>query len=116
MKKSGKCWGETVDIETNPFVSFHRAVINHGFCCSRHDHSGRANLFFVESGRIRIRVYQPNGIEDETILAAGETTTVPAGLDHRFEALADSVVFELYWPRMMTEPDINRIDTGGRMS
>ncbi len=115
MTLSGKAWGQTLDIETNPFVSFHRAEIKQGYCCSKHDHTGRTNLFFVESGRVRIRVYQSNGLEDETILTAGQMTKVGPGLKHRFECLADAVVFELYWPRLMTETDINRDDTGGRL-
>ncbi len=112
----GKIWGQTVDILTNPFVSFHRAEVQQGFCCSRHKHTGRSNLFFVESGRMRIRVYRENGIEDETILTAGQSTEVGAELEHRFECLADAVVFELYWPRPMTETDIIRRDTGGKMA
>lgn len=113
--KFGKAWGSTIDIETNPFVSFHRAEIKAGYCCSRHDHTGRTNLFFVESGIVRVRVYQPNGLEDETVLGAGEMTKVGPGLKHRFEGIEDAVVFELYWPRQMTETDINRDDTGGRL-
>jgi len=116
MVKSGKVWGHTVDILTNPFVSFHRAVMKGGFACSKHDHTGRSNLFFVESGQVLVRTYQPNGLEDETILGPGETTTVAPGLKHRFECLEDAVVFELYWPRSMTEVDIRRDDTGGKLA
>lgn len=118
MHKSGKVWGQTVDVETNPFVSFHRAEIKQGFCCSKHVHVGRTNLFFCESGRVRIRVYQPSGLEDETILGAGEMTKVGPGLEHRFEAISDCVVFELYWPAPMNEADIVRDpeSLGGRMS
>jgi quercetin dioxygenase-like cupin family protein len=115
-QRSGKLWGQTVPIEVNPFVAFHRAEIQQGFCCSRHFHAGRTNLFYCESGRVRIRAYQPNGIEDETILTAGDWTECAPELEHRFEGLADSVVFELYWPRSMTENDIVRRDTGGRMA
>ena len=111
--KYGKSWGQTVDIETNPFVSFHRAEILEGQGCSRHDHTGRTNLFYCESGVVLIRVFQPNGLEDETILEAGEMTKVGPHLKHRFEGIEDAVVFELYWPRPMTEVDINRDDVGG---
>lgn len=114
---SGKIWGQTLDIVTNSFVSCHRAEIKQGFCCSRHKHVGRTNAFFVESGRVRIRVYQPNGLEDETILCAGQKTEVPPGLEHRFEALSDCVVFELYWPTPMSSIDIVRDadSLGGRL-
>lgn len=111
----GKAWGQTLNIETNAFVSMHRAEIKQGFCCSKHIHRGRTNLFFVESGRIRVRIYQPNGLEDETILAAGDRMSVPYGVKHRFEGIADAVVYELYWPMPMSDVDIERDDVGGRM-
>lgn len=113
--KFGKIWGHTDEIVTNPFVSFHRAAMRAGHACSIHSHAGRTNLFFVESGKVLVRVYQPNGLEDETVLGTGESTKVPPGLKHRFECLEDAVVFELYYPPSMTDADIARDDTGGKL-
>jgi mannose-6-phosphate isomerase-like protein (cupin superfamily) len=113
--KSGKVWGETLEIVTTPFCSLHRAKIKAGYACSMHYHAGRANLFFVESGQVLVRVLQPNGLEDETVLNPGESAAVAQGLKHRFECLEDAVVFELYYPPSMALADIVRDDTGGKL-
>jgi len=112
MNRTGKIWGTTEALEANPFVSFHRAEVNAGFRCSRHRHERKWNGFFVESGFLLIRVYQPSGIEDVTELRAGDYTSVAPGVEHRFESVENSVLFELYWPDALSE-DIVRADEGG---
>lgn len=108
----GKVWGSTVEIESNPYMSFHRAEVKKDRRCSKHLHANKWNGFFVESGLLRVRIYQPNGIEDVTTLGAGEYTAVAPGLKHRFESVEDTVLFEIYWPAALAE-DIVRDDEGG---
>lgn len=112
MTIHGKLWGTTQELVANPFVSFHRAEVRKGKRCSRHRHLRKWNGFFVEAGVMQIRVYQPNGIEDVTVLGAGDFTAVGPGITHRFECIEDAVLFEIYWPAEIAE-DIVRDDEGG---
>jgi len=64
------------------------------------EHEFKWNGFFVESGKMIVRVWQDgvqNGLVDETILEAGDFTQVKPGKIHQFEGLEDGVAFELYW-------------------
>lgn len=115
MNLVGKLWGRTVKLEANPFMSFHRAEVNAGFRCSKHLHANKWNGFFVESGLLKVRVYQPNGIEDVTVLGPGDYTAVAPGVKHRFESVENTVLFEVYWPAVVSE-DIVRDDEGGQLA
>lgn len=112
--RQGKLWGSTIELEANPFMSFHRAEVRAGFRCSRHLHENKWNGFFVESGELRVRVYQPTGTEDVTVLQAGTYMSVPPGVEHRFECDCDAVLFEIYWPATLGD-DIVRRDEGGHL-
>lgn len=112
---AGKIWGSTQLIDEHAFGSFHRAEVKAGFCCSRHHHATKWNGFFVESGVLNIRLYQPNGIEDVTQLLPGDYLKVAPGVVHRFECEEDCVLFETYWPSL-SHDDIVRVDVGGRTS
>ena len=112
MNIVGKLWGSTVALESNPFMSFHRAENKRGFPCSKHLHRNKWNGFYVESGVLLVRVYNDNGIEDVTTLGAGDYTSVAPGVKHRFESVENTVLFEIYWPAEHAE-DIVRDDEGG---
>lgn len=66
----------------------------------------------VESGKILIRLWKPDTI-DVTELGPGDYTEVGPNQFHRFEALEDSICYELYWSELNPN-DIVREDTGGR--
>lgn len=49
-------------------------------------------VFFVESGKLLIRVWQNDyDLVDETVLGPGEYTKVKPGVQHQFECLEDAV-------------------------
>ena len=98
--KAGKIWGNTELIHANGVVEFHRIEFKKGFKCSEHEHKYKWNGFFVESGKMIVRVWQTadqKGLVDETVLKAGDFTQVKPGLIHQFEGVEDGVAFELYW-------------------
>ena len=109
---SEKPWGSTERIEWNPFMSFHRAFVAAGHRCSTHSHANKWNGFFVEFGRLNVRVFEP----EETVIEMGPGgyLSVPPGVKHRFESVTDVVLFEIYWPAEQAE-DIIREDEGGRL-
>ena len=95
---AGKIWGSTEAILQNGLFEFHRIEFKKGYKCSEHLHEFKWNGFFVESGKMKIKVWQDDqDLIDETILKAGEFTKVKPGLYHQFEGLEDGVAFELYW-------------------
>ena len=111
--KHGKVWGKTVCILKNPFCEVHRLEATKGHVCSKHHHKFKTNLFYVESGQLLIRVWQNDyDLVDETILEAGEFTEVPPNVKHQFEALEDTVAFEVYYPEGISK-DIIRDNHGG---
>jgi quercetin dioxygenase-like cupin family protein len=108
----GKVWGETSLIEGNSSLEFHRIEIKKGGVCSKHIHQHKWNGFFVESGKLKISVWKSKyNLIDETILTAGQYTKVKPGEYHQFEALEDTVAFELYWAQF-DHDDIQRETVG----
>ena len=109
---AGKIWGQTKLIHKNGVLEFHRIDFKAGYKCSEHKHSFKWNGFFVESGKMLVRVWQDDqGLVDETILNAGDFTQVKPGKFHQFEGIEDGVAFELYWAES-NHDDIQRRTSG----
>jgi len=110
---SGKVWGKTSLVHANGVLEFHRIETVKGGVCSKHAHEFKWNGFFVESGKLLIRVWKNDyDLVDETILNPGDFTRVKPGEYHQFEALEDCVAFELYWAEF-NHADIIRENVGG---
>lgn len=111
-QKAGKIWGQTELIHANGVLEFHRIEYKKGFACSEHKHAFKWNGFFVESGKMLVRVWQDDQeLVDETILGPGDFTQVKPGKYHQFEGLEDGVAFELYWAEF-NHDDIVRKNAG----
>ena len=110
--KAGKVWGGTELILANSSLEFHKITFNKGGNCSKHKHQYKCNGFYVVEGQMKIKVWQDDyDLVDETILNAGEFTTVNPGLYHSFEGMTDGVAFELYWVEF-PHNDIERESVG----
>lgn len=109
---AGKVWGTTQQIVANGVLELHRIEATAGSRCSMHKHKHKWNGFVVESGRLKIVVRKGSyDLVDVTILGPGEYTQVPPGEYHRFEALEDTVAYEIYWAQF-DHGDIEREDVG----
>ena len=98
MMKAGKIWGTTELVEANCALEFHRIEMKKGGICSKHLHEYKWNGFFIESGIMKVSVWQKDyDLIDETILKPGDYTKVKPGLFHQFECIESGVAFELYW-------------------
>lgn len=108
--KSGKIWGSTELIHANGSLEFHRIEYKAGYTCSEHQHQYKWNGFYVESGKMIVRVWQDDqeGLIDETILEAGDFTQVKPGKVHQFEGVEDGVAFELYWAEFRHDDIVRR--------
>lgn len=112
IMKAGKIWGTTELVEANGTLEFHRIEMVKGGVCSKHMHEFKWNGFFVESGKLIVRVWQKDyDLVDETIIGPGQYTKVKPGLYHQFECLEDGVAFELYWAEF-NHNDIKRETVG----
>lgn len=108
----GKVWGTTSQLFNKNNVEIHRITGIKGGYSSRHTHTSKFNLFFVEEGSIIVRVWKGESV-DETVLTKGMACTIAPGELHQFEVLEDgTVAFEVYWTELK-EDDINRLDVGG---
>ena len=113
MRKAGKIWGETQLIHANGVLEFHRIEATTGTHCSEHKHQYKWNGFYVESGHLVIKVWQDDyELVDITHLKPGDFMQVKPGLWHSFEALCDTIAFELYWAEF-NHDDIVRRSVGG---
>ena len=120
LTRQGKNWGYTTGFFRNAVVSAYHLEIRKGGYCSEHKHRHKYNLFYVLSGKLKIKIWReaegypsmPN-IVDVTILERGQISAVPPGFYHKFEALEDTECIEVYQV-LLTEPDIERRKPGGK--
>ena len=108
----GKVWGRTALLWAGNNVEVHRIEGRAGGYCSRHRHAHKWNLFYVESGGLRVETWESAESPDVTLLGPGESCAVPPGRLHRFIVQQDCVALELYWVALDAE-DIHREDCGG---
>ena len=114
--KAGKIWGQTELIHANGVLEFHRIEYKAGYKCSEHEHEFKWNGFYVESGKMIVRVWQTDyDLVDETLLLPGDFTQVKPGCIHQFEGVEDGVAFELYWAEF-NHNDIKRRSVGRSLS
>lgn len=115
MNIQGKVWGKTSTIFNKNNVEVCRIEGNEGGYCSRHMHQHKYNMFFVESGSLKITIENDYGTEilyDITELGPGDSAVVPPGHWHKFEVLEDCIAYEIYWVEL-EQSDIERSSVGG---
>ena len=114
--KAGKIWGQTELIHANGVLEFHRIEYKKDVACSVHKHEFKWNGFFVESGKMMVKVWQNDyDLIDETILNAGDFIRVKPGVYHQFIGMEDGVAFELYWAEF-DHNDIKRETVGQQVN
>lgn len=109
--KQGKRWGTTWCLHKNHALELHRIEVKAGGTCSKHRHEHKWNGFFVESGKLTVKIWQPSGDVDETVLGPGDQMEVPPGVKHQFVAQIGTVAFEWYWVGALAEDIIREPGT-----
>jgi len=113
MTTQGKIWGKTQDIFKNSNFELHRIEAKKGGFSSIHCHVYKFNAFYIEKGSLKITIYENDyNLIDETIITKGELTIVKPGNYHKFEAIEDTVCYEIYWAEL-NHQDIERKNVGG---
>lgn len=111
----GKVWGHTTPLFNMNNVELHIAEIKKGGYCSKHKHAHKYNRFVVLKGKLKVTIwkeYASETLQDVSILGISQECTVSPGDYHKFEALEDCTVLEIYWV-CLSESDIIRNDHGG---
>jgi len=85
-----KIWGKNTEIFRNGAVSVNFLNLVKGGTCSYHYHKFKSNIFYVISGKLKIRTEI-----GEHILHPNENFSVPPLLKHQFEAVEPSFVVEI---------------------
>lgn len=112
----GKIWGSTELLLKESVIEIHRLEIVPGGYCSMHHHDYKWNCFVVLSGELVIQVKKNTyDLVDETLLRAGQVTTVCPDEEHMFINRGDvaAVALEIYYPQMLGGADIVRTGVGG---
>ncbi len=110
----GKIWGCTESIFNDDHVEIHRIEANKGGYSSFHIHKYKYNLFYVESGKLKISVKKNEyDLTDETVISKGQKTVVKPGEYHKFEALENTIAYEIYYVKLLPS-DISRENSGGK--
>lgn len=99
MNKTGKIWGVTSEIFTNDSTSIHRIEINKNQKCSKHFHEHKYNMFFVETGKIIVYRWEQDAVIS-SLLKSEESLIISPKIWHQFEALEDSIVYEIYYIKL----------------
>jgi len=115
MKKK-KIWGYTQEIFNNSLFELHRLEFNEGYNCSEHLHKFKFNAFFVESGKLLVRVWdnKDDSSYEEITLHPGDFYKVEPGHYHQFEGIKSGVAFEIYWSEYSSD-DIERRKEGSKV-
>jgi len=91
-----KGWGREIWIANNPLYCGKILEIRKGRRCSLHYHKLKTESFYLQKGRLKIRVKESVESDrlDEFEIAPGACVDVWPGLIHQMEALEDSELFE----------------------
>jgi mannose-6-phosphate isomerase-like protein (cupin superfamily) len=95
-----KPWGGEELIEVNDRYMFKRLTMRAGHRCSLQYHKVKRETIYVLSGSLRILSGPSAEALTAKIYGPGETITLPAGVVHRMEGVADSVYLEASTPEL----------------
>ena len=113
MKTQGKIWGLTQEIFKNHNFELHRIEAKKGGFCSKHKHIHKFNAFYIEKGKLKLTIFKNDyDLVDETIVQTGQIATAKPGEYHMFEALENTICYEIYWVEL-NHSDIERETVGG---
>ena len=114
-----KDWGRTKRVFVGTNFEVHELHVVKGGYCSRHQHR-KWNAFHVIDGQLKVELFRENdtgSCEDspwvDRILEANDEFRVGPEEWHRFVALTDCHLLEIYWTENIDPQDIVRADVGG---
>jgi mannose-6-phosphate isomerase-like protein (cupin superfamily) len=113
IKELVKFWGTNRCIYSEKNFEVHHAQIVEGGFSSKHHHVYKVNNFYIVSGTLKVFLFDDTGKEVHCVtLGTGTNFSVPPGVEHKFEAITNVDLIEIYWANLDPD-DIVRVDIGG---
>ncbi|MEP0815405.1 MAG: cupin domain-containing protein [bacterium] len=110
IKYVPKGWGGEYWIHNDELYCGKKLVLKAGKRCSIHFHKLKTETFYVQSGRLKMELWHPDGREEVLEMKAGDSLHLPPGLVHRFTGIEDSEIFEFSTQHF--DSDSYRIEKG----
>ena len=89
-----KGWGHEVWIHNDERYCGKILVVKKDRRCSLHFHKLKHETFYVQSGRIHMRIHDAEGREQAFEMAPGDVLELEPGTAHQFRGLEDSEILE----------------------
>ena len=105
-----KGWGREIWIHNDERYCGKILVLEKGRRCSLHYHQKKHETFYIQSGRVHMRVRQQDGSETEFEMTPGDVLELAPGTAHQFTGLEDSEIMEFSTQHF--EEDSYRIERG----
>ena len=105
-----KGWGHEVWIHNDARYCGKLLFVKTGKRCSLHYHKRKYETFYVQSGRITMRLRHRDGREETFEMKKGDCLEIPQGTAHQFTGVEDCELFEFSTQHF--EEDSVRIEKG----
>jgi len=109
MEKIEKTWGDTRLIFDNGSIHIYIANINKNQSSSKHYHEHKNNIFYLQSGLLKVIKWEEDNSLIEHVLQPGDSIDIKNGIKHQFFSLEDSVLVEIYYTNLNHEDIIRYI-------
>lgn len=87
-------WGQVEEVHATTRLALKRMTMRAGAQSSLELHVKKWEVYWLQSGRLKIGFRRDRAINDELILEAGESIEIPPGTPHMRIALTDCVILE----------------------
>jgi len=105
-----KGWGHEVWIHNDERYCGKILVVKQGKRCSLHFHKKKYETFYLQKGRVEMRLRHPDGREETFVMEPGEVLELSQGMAHQFTALEDAEIMEFSTQHF--EEDSHRLEPG----
>jgi len=105
-----KGWGHEVWIHNDEKYCGKILVVKKGKRCSLHYHKLKYETFYIQSGRVQMKLRLPDGQEETFEMKKGDCLELKQGTAHQFTGLEDSEIMEFSTQHF--EEDSYRLEKG----
>lgn len=105
-----KGWGQEVWIHNDALYCGKLLSLKADKRCSLHFHKKKHETFYVQSGRLTMRLRHSDGREESFIMNPADILEITPGLAHQFTGITDCEIFEFSTQHF--EDDSYRIEKG----
>ena len=85
-----KGWGYEIWIHNSVDYCGKVLVLEKGKKCSLHHHLKKRETFYIQSGKLTMRIVNEAGEETSFVMEEGDVLEIERGLKHQFKGIADT--------------------------